>query len=53
MRWKQADFLSGLFVLAGFALIISIIAVVRGQIGGVRLRLACAFVLISMSSRDG
>ena len=33
MRWKQADFLAGLFVLAGFALIISIIAVVRGQIG--------------------
>ena len=33
MRWKQADFLAGLFVIAGFALIISIIVTVRGQIG--------------------
>ena len=33
MRWKQADFLVGSFVLAGFALILAIIIVVRGQIG--------------------
>ena len=33
MRWKQADFLAGSFVLAGFALILAIILVVRGQIG--------------------
>ena len=33
MRWKQADFLVGLFVIAGFALILAIIIVVRGQIG--------------------
>ena len=33
MRWKQADFLAGSFVLAGFALILAIIIVVRGQIG--------------------
>lgn len=33
MRWKQADFVAGLFVLAGFALIISIVVTVRGQIG--------------------
>jgi len=33
MRWKQADFLAGIFVIAGFALIISIIVTVRGQIG--------------------
>ena len=32
MRW-QADFLAGSFVLAGFALILAIIMVVRGQIG--------------------
>ena len=33
MRWKQADFLAGMFVIAGFALILAIIIVVRGQIG--------------------
>lgn len=33
MRWKQADFLAGIFVIAGFALILAIIVVVRGQIG--------------------
>ena len=33
MRWKQADFLAGTFVIAGFALILAIIIVVRGQIG--------------------
>ena len=33
MRWKQADFLAGLFVIGGFALIIAIVVVVRGQIG--------------------
>ena len=33
MRWKQADFLAGIFVIAGFALIISIVVTVRGQIG--------------------
>ena len=33
MRWKQADFMAGLFVIAGFALIIAIVVVVRGQIG--------------------
>ena len=33
MRWKQADFLAGLFVLTGFALIVAIFLVVRGQIG--------------------
>ena len=33
MRWKQADFLAGLFVILGFALILAIIIVVRGQIG--------------------
>jgi len=32
MRWKQADFLAGLFVMAGLALIISIVIVVRGKI---------------------
>ena len=33
MRWKQADFLAGMFVIAGFDLILAIIVVVRGQIG--------------------
>jgi len=33
MRWKQTDFLAGLFVLTGFALIVAIFLVVRGQIG--------------------
>ena len=31
MRWKQADFLAGMFVIAGFALILAIIVVVRAR----------------------
>ena len=33
MRWKQADFIAGTFVIAGAALIIAIIVIVRGQVG--------------------
>lgn len=32
MHWRQADFLAGLFVITGAALIVAIILVVRGQI---------------------
>lgn len=33
MRWKQADFLAGSFVIAGTALIIAIFVIVRGSVG--------------------
>ena len=33
MRWKQADFLAGSFVVAGAALIIAMFIIVRGSIG--------------------
>ena len=33
MRWKQADFLAGSFVVAGAALIIAMFVIVRGSVG--------------------
>lgn len=33
MRWKQADFIAGSFVIAGAALIVAIVVTVRGQVG--------------------
>lgn len=33
MRWKQADFMAGLFVIAGAALILAIVIMVRGHFG--------------------